>query len=378
MKIVFLSTFFNHHQSALSEALSKCCDYTYVSTGKIPQERIALGYGVAQYPDYVIDYEAAPERVHQLLQEADVVIAGAAPEQLVRPCIMRGQVVLRYYERPLKNGLEPLKYLPRLVRWHWRNPQTKKVYLLCASAFSAGDYAKFGLFRNRAFRWGYFPEVKVYPEFEKLLACKERNAILWAGRFLDWKHPDDALQVAQRLKSDGYDFTLSFIGIGEMEQTLKKRAKENDLLDCVRFLGSMKPEEVRQHMEQSQVFLFTSDRKEGWGAVANEAMNSACAVVASNEIGSVPYLIQDGENGLVYSSGNIDELYQKVRVLLENPEQAENLGRAAYHTMTTQWNAEIAAERLLVMAEQLLKGNNAWRGFRAGPCSRHRQKPFWG
>ena len=33
-------------------------------------------------------------------------------------------------------------------------------------------------------------------------------------------------------------------------------------------------------MEQADIYLFTSDRNEGWGAVANEAMNSACAMVA--------------------------------------------------------------------------------------------------
>jgi hypothetical protein len=36
----------------------------------------------------------------------------------------------------------------------------------------------------------------------------------------------------------------------------------------------MPPEEVRVHMEQSNIYLFTSDFGEGWGAVLNEAMNS--------------------------------------------------------------------------------------------------------
>ena len=36
-------------------------------------------------------------------------------------------------------------------------------------------------------------------------------------------------------------------------------------------------------MEKADIFLFTSDRREGWGAVANEAMNSACALVVSGK-----------------------------------------------------------------------------------------------
>jgi glycosyltransferase involved in cell wall biosynthesis len=45
------------------------------------------------------------------------------------------------------------------------------------------------------------------------------------------------------------------------------------------------------------VFIFTSDRNEGWGAVLNEAMGSGCAVVAADLIGSVPYLIEHKKMG---------------------------------------------------------------------------------
>ena len=45
------------------------------------------------------------------------------------------------------------------------------------------------------------------------------------------------------------------------------------------------------YMESSHIFLlFTSDRNEG--AALNESMNSGCAVVASDAIGSVPYLMR--------------------------------------------------------------------------------------
>ncbi len=47
-------------------------------------------------------------------------------------------------------------------------------------------------------------------------------------------------------------------------------------------LGAMSPDKVRAYMERADVFLFTSDFNEGWGAVLNESMNSGCAVVASH------------------------------------------------------------------------------------------------
>ena len=132
----------------------------------------------------------------------------------------------------------------------------------------------------------------------------------------------------------------------------------------------MPPEQVRDYMEKAGIFLFTSDRQEGWGAVLNEAMNSGCAVVASDAIGSVPYLVKDRENGLVYHSGSVDELLEKVIWLLDCPEQQRRLGENACRTITELWNAQVAAERFIQLAQAILDGDPSPELFQEGPCSR--------
>ena len=62
-----------------------------------------------------------------------------------------------------------------------------------------------------------------------------------------------------------------------MEQQLRQMIHDKQLDDCVSMLGAMSPEKVRDYMEAADIFLFTSDFNEGWGAVLNEAMNSSCA-----------------------------------------------------------------------------------------------------
>jgi glycosyltransferase involved in cell wall biosynthesis len=98
-------------------------------------------------------------------------------------------------------------------------------------------------------------------------------------------------------------------------------------------------------------------------------MNSCCAVVASNEIGSVPFLINNGVNGLVYQSGDLDMLFEKVKYLLDHPEEQLLLGQAAYQTIRMVWNANIAVDRLLQFAEKLLECGEHPRLFEKGPCS---------
>lgn len=376
MKIVFASSSFNHHQSALSAELYKLTggEYVFISTNRMPEERRRLGYGREAVPDYVWYSYTSEEDYNKCLRainDADVVITGSAPEYLLRERKKAGKLIFRYSERPLKQGLQPIKYLPRLLRWHWRNPMHKPIYMLCASAYTAADYAKFGLFRNRCYKWGYFPQTICY-DVDKLMEQKRKEvaSILWCGRFLALKHPDDVIDVAERLKSEGYRFQLNFIGTGAMEQRLGEMIQEKGLNDCVSLLGSMSPEEVRRHMEQANIYLFTSDRNEGWGAVLNESMNSGCAVVASNAIGAAPFLIKDGQNGLLYTSGNVEMLYEKVKLLLEQPDLCREMGKNAYGTISQKWNAEAAASRLIQLSTMLLEKRKGLELFGDGPCSK--------
>ena len=372
--VVFLSNYFNHHQRSVSDALYSLLGdgYRFIETEEMSQERIRLGYGMTAYPEYVIRYASMREKDCQaLIDGADVVIFGSAPEKMLKKRLRDGRLLFRYSERILKSSKKMWKYPFRFLRLQKNNPFFKPVYLLCASAYSAADYRKFGCFRNKCYRWGYFPAVKRYDDVrEQVMQRKKPNSILWCARLIDWKHPELALEVAKRLRADGVAFSLDLIGNGALEDYLRAEIRLAGLEDRVHMLGAMKPEEVRRHMEESEIFLFTSDRNEGWGAVLNESMNSGCAVVASHEIGAVPFLIRDGENGLIYRDGDADELYRKVKWLLEHDSERESMGIKAYHTMAEEWNAENAAKRFLMLADAILNGEKRPEIVSDGVCAK--------
>ena len=375
VKVVFLSNYFNHHQKPFCEAMYRCLgeDFTFISTATMREERRKLGYSDGDEPDYVLlSYanKGNKEKAITLINAADVVITGSAPEELLEHRKKNKKVIFRYAERPLKKAYQFWKYPYRWYQWHKSNPMDAFIYMLCASAYTAGDYAKFGLFKGKTYKWGYFPECKQYVEIDDFLKKKKRQEILWCGRFLDWKHPDDVLFVAKRLKEEGYDFQVKMIGTGKMESALKEYCEENDLSNSVLFLGSMTPDKVREHMEHAGIYLVTSDRQEGWGAVLNESMNSGCAVVSSHMVGAVPYLVRSRENGLIYEFGNVDDLYEKVKYLLDFPEEQDRLGKTAYQTIVSEWSAEIAAERLIRLLEHVLSEQNTLDLYENGPCSK--------
>lgn len=374
MKIVFLSNYLNHHQKPTCDAFAANPDvnFTFIATTKVPESRVKLGYkadfGDLPYYKEALTKEAQAE-IEPFCFDADVVIIGSAPLSLVTRRLKAKKLTFSYNERWFKNGF--LKHPGDILR-AWKSYtcyNNKHFYQLCASAYTAYDSRRVNAFPKRTLRWGYFPAVKTYGDPDTLMAQKTPASLLWCGRLIDWKHPEVAIEVACRLKAEGYPFTLSFIGTGELEEKMRALIAEYGLENCVHMLGSMPPEQVREHMEKSEIFLFTSDYGEGWGAVLNEAMNSACAPVTSRAIGAAPYLVKDGENGYLYSFGDNDTLYVRVKQLLDSPERAHTMGLAAYRTMTETWNADTAANRLYQFSKALLAGETP-PVYTAGPMSR--------
>lgn len=366
MKLSFLSNYYTHHQKPLCTAWYGLTEksFSFVETETMPEERIKLGWAMDSDAEYVV----GADKITDDIINADTLILGNAPMSAVIPRLNKNKTVFKYSERVFKKGYSRIKWLPRLYTYHRNYGKYKSLYLLAASAYASGDFAMHGVFKNKSYKWGYFPQTKHY-DVKTLLENKEQKKILWCGRLIDWKHPEVAIKLAKKLKSEGISFSLDIIGTGALEQSIAASIKENGLQDCVKLLGAMKPEEVRQYMEKTELFLFTSDFNEGWGAVLNEAMNSACATVASHAAGATPFLVKHGENGLIYKNGDFDDLYIKTKALLQNDEKRRALSENAYHTIIDLWNANLAAKRFLRLAEEIKK-HGTCDLYEDGPCSK--------
>ena len=376
LTITFYSNFLLHHQTPFCEAMVRLIgdNFKFVATEKIPRERLDMGYKDLSHDAFyaVNSYESKDnfDLAMKLGAESDVVIIGSAPDIFIEERLKNNKLTFRYHERYFKEGRWRI-FDPRVFIAHYKKDiryKKKNLYMLCASAYTAPDCRFIGCYKGKTFKWGYFPPVKRYDDIGSLIKNKDHVSILWVARFIKLKHPEAPLYVAKRLKESGYDFTLNIIGSGVLEDSIRKSITENRLEENVRLLGTMSPEKVREYMERSEIFLFTSDRNEGWGAVLNESMNSACAVVASGAIGSVPYLIKDGENGYAYKDGDADDLYIKVKDLIDNNEKRIEFAKNAYKTLIDTWNADTAAERLLTLIESIKNGKGT--PFPDGPCSK--------
>lgn len=374
MKVTFVSNYINHHQIPVSNVLYEHLgdDYTFVQTMPMEEERVKLGWNPKDVPQYVCFAYEEEERCKELILESDVVIwGGLEAEEMLLPRLQAGKPVIRYSERLYKEG-QWKAISPRGLRKKYTDHTKYRkapVYLLCAGAFVASDFHIVRSYPDKMFRWGYFPECKEY-DVDALLAEKDSTEILWAARFIDWKHPEKVVEIARLLQERGMNFHITMIGDGPLWEQTKQQIEAKGLQEQISLTGSKTPAEVRMAMEKAAIFLMTSDRKEGWGAVMNEAMNSGCAVIADRMEGAALYLIEQGVTGFYCKRPAPEHMADLIAELLTEKNKCREMGRKAYAAIADTWNAKVAAERLLQMCETVATGEAFVSPWEEGPCSK--------
>lgn len=382
IKIAFFSTNLNHHTLPLCRALIERVgeeNFRFVATEPLSEERLRLGYEDmdAAHPFVLREYAGEDERAEarRLCRTCDVMIFGSAPSIYFKRRAALNRPIFYYSERldkPALYGKFTLRRRLAMLRHYGLALLTDHAYLLCAGAYVPRDFAKCGLFLGRRYKWGYFPVTDECQDPDALIDQKDPKKILWVARFCEVKHPERVIAVAARLRDAGIAFEVDMIGRGPLEEETRAAIEAAGIEDRIHLLGAIPHGEVSEHMARAGIFLFTSDASEGWGAVINEAMAAACAVVSTDTPGSVPYLIKNGENGISVADGDGDALYEALARLLGSSEERRRLGRAAAHTLSDEWNARVAAERFVSLAREVRVDGARPRPqlFDEGICSR--------
>ncbi len=376
MKIAFFSNFLNHHQLPLCQVFCNTAgvEFVFVACEKIPQDRLKMGYEDmnTKYSFVVRAYEDSAE-AEKVAREYDVVIFGACPTSYIALRMRENKLSFRFCERSLKKGTWR-RFIPRTRRKiydGYTKYRNQKLYILGASSYAASDLALCGFDKKKCFEWGYFPAVDE-KNLDLIFEQKRQNKapeILYAGRLLPLKHVIDTVKAVHNLKKANIEAHFTIIGEGESADEIKNYIAKYDLSDRVAMLPFMSPETVREYMDKSDIFVFSSNFYEGWGAVVNEAMNSACAMVVSHAVGSAAYLIKNGENGYIYKFADVDELTEKLTTLVTNRSLREKFGREAFKTITELWTADVAAERFIALCKAIEQSGDCTSLYKTGPCS---------
>ncbi|MBO5348803.1 MAG: glycosyltransferase [Clostridia bacterium] len=380
MKVTFYSNFLTHHQVPFCLDMQKRLgnDFKFVSTVKIFQWRLDMGFkDLDQEYDFVVKaYESDEEykKAVELASESDIVIIGSTTDDCIKERLKQDKITFRYRARVFifldgffKTIFDKEK-MELFYNRHIKYRKNKNLYMLCANAYGANDFNSLGLYKNKIYKWGYFLETNKY-DIENLLDKKSQNEktqIVWVARFINWKHPEIVIKLAKNLKLQNYNFKIKMLGTGKLEQKIKDKIIKENLQDVVEVVGQVPSDKVKYYMEDANIFLGTSDSREGWGAVINESMNAGCTVIANQKMGSVPFLIKHNENGLMYNS--YKELEHNVKKVINDKSLQRKFGKNAYEFITEKWTSDVATENLLTLFESIIGGKEY--DVKDGPASK--------
>lgn len=151
--------------------------------------------------------------------------------------------------------------------------------------------------------------------------------VLTVARLVPWKGIRGVIEALREVRAEVPDATLVIVGEGSEEENLKRHAARHLPEDAVVFTGRLDPAQTRAVIAQCDVFLLNSTY-EGLSHVLIEAMSLSRPIIAT-KAGGNPELIADHETGLLVSVGDVRALARALLYLLQNPEQAQTLGKRA-------------------------------------------------
>ncbi|MDP3024957.1 MAG: glycosyltransferase family 4 protein [candidate division Zixibacteria bacterium] len=212
------------------------------------------------------------------------------------------------------------------------------------SQFSKERFISYGLPEDKLTFLPNYIEIPSLPKSE----AQERY-ILFFGRLSDKNGIFTLIKAMKRL----LEIKLLVLGEGEQKELIQNYIRENKM-ENVQILGFKKGEELRKLIRESSFTVFPNHYYHLCPMTILESFGFGKPVIGSN-LGSVPELIEDGVNGLLFEPKNVDDLADKIRYLFHHPLLAEKMGISARKKVEEKYSEEEYYKKLLGLYDSLIK-----------------------
>ena len=168
--------------------------------------------------------------------------------------------------------------------------------------------------------------------------------VLFVGNLQPFKGLHILIDAISRIKDE--NIVLLVVGGGYGEKTYKRQVKEAGLEGRVIFAGSKLPDKDLPHYYNLGDFLvLPSTHSESFGLVVLEAMASGKPAIVSSLPGP-SQLIEDGTDGLIVKTGDVEDLKNKIEHLAQERTMREMMGLAARKKVVKNYTWENIGKQL--------------------------------
>ncbi len=185
--------------------------------------------------------------------------------------------------------------------------------------------------------------------YDSQISKYEIPTILYLGRIKKYKSIQHLILAFKIVKQRLPKAKLVIVGDGDYMNPLKKMALSTGLNNDIEFTGYVSLEEKVDRMRKSHVAVLPS-LKEGWGLTNIEANSVGTAVIAADSPG-LRDSVRENETGFLYEYGNIEQLSDKLILILTDMELRKKLENGGL-AWAEKFNWDTAAKKF----EDLLLG----------------------
>lgn len=229
---------------------------------------------------------------------------------------------------------------------------TRAAAVHCVSEAIKNEATKYGLDMRKAEIIHPAVDATFFHPVKEQQHAWDSLRIITAGS-LNWvKGYEYALQAIRYLIDLNIKIRFDIIGEGSDRQRILYTVYDLGLEDCVHLHGRLSSDQIRDHLQHSDVFLLSS-LSEGISNAALEAM--ACGLpVVTTDCGGMREAITDGVEGFVVPRRNPEATARALVKLYNGPILRQDMGHAARARVLQQFTLAQQVRRFISMAQKLI------------------------
>lgn len=210
-------------------------------------------------------------------------------------------------------------------------------------------------FKNRGYDTSSFKIITnaiSHDEYPMKVGDKnDEFTITYFGRLKKYKSIDHLLRAFSEVVKVHPNCKLSIIGRGDYRDSLEKLAGELNIQDKITFHGFVDNVTKNELLGNSHIVVNTS-LKEGWG-ITNIEANACGTPVLSANVPGLKDSVKDGQSGLLYKYGNIEEIADKLKYLIENKDELNKMELGAVE-WANQFSWDKSSEEMLNYIKEIV------------------------
>ncbi len=186
-------------------------------------------------------------------------------------------------------------------------------------------------------------------QLDKELPQHDYVVITFIGRLIYAKGVQDLVLALEDVE---FNYKLLVVGDGSFKVHLEDLVKEHLYgNNNVEFLGYKSGSDIPKILKKTDIFVNPS-YSEGLPTSVMESCAAGCATIAT-DVGGTNEIIINGINGFLYKPHDINQLQEKLNLLIKNPKLRDELGKKARSYVENEFSWEDITERWVKLIETL-------------------------